>query len=245
MTTAAEVDDDLIGNCYTRARAMPAMIGQISMPGRGERVPLPGGPYSVPQIVAFGVGGFLVWTTRGLWSNLGPAAITVAIVLPFVLAFAVRFARVDGRGPLAVLSGWLTYWIGPSAGQLRGRTFRPRAEVLMTGRLHRGDLPVPAPTEPAPQPGPSATAGPPATTTGPSTSPDPGRPGAIAPEQIPVPLHPAPQPPPLPVRPPARPGPAAHRRAVSAVSRRRPASHLQQLLAAQNPPPQHGEDDAR
>ena len=223
MTSADVVDDALVGRCYTRARTIPPMIGQLSFPG-GEKRQLAGGPYSIHQLVAFLVALGLVWISRGLWGSLGPVAVMLALMFPFAASFFVRHARVEGRSPFAVIAGWLTYWTSPAAGRLRGRTFRPKGEVLATLRLHCGAPPKAALAGSSIGSGLSDTAG--------GTVPDT------------APSHAAPTPPssrsrPLlenePVTGPADPAAAVDRpgMATAGSSRRRPASHLQLLLSAQ------------
>ncbi|QCX82175.1 TcpE family protein (plasmid) [Streptomyces sp. YIM 121038] len=144
-------EEDLVGRSYTRARRHPLVIGKL--PGAGR---LPGGPYTITQIVTMVVafGGLVL--TQSLWAHFGLANILIMVVLPWGLAWALRYARIDGRDPARALRSLLVYASAPPGGRLAGRPQRrPRPQWTQTTCTVRptGDSSAdPAETTPAVQP---------------------------------------------------------------------------------------------
>jgi hypothetical protein len=166
-------DGVLIGRSYTRARRSPLVIGKL--PGAGR---LPGGPYTITQIVTMVVVFVVLLVTKAVWAHFGPGDVLVLIVVPWGLAFALRYARMDGRDPARALLGVLAYASTPRAGRLAGRPLRPRRPALLDARITLSPqapaaAPELLPARPAPRPAPKPGAGP--------HTPQPSRPRRITP----------------------------------------------------------------
>ncbi|MFE9137844.1 hypothetical protein [Streptomyces sp. NPDC007355] len=109
-------EEDLIGHSYTRARRHPLVIGKL--PGAGR---IPGGPYTITQIVTMVVVFGSLALTQSLWAHFGLANILIMIGLPWGLAWVLRYARIDGRDPARALRSLLVYASAPAGGRLAGR----------------------------------------------------------------------------------------------------------------------------
>ncbi|MGW4894573.1 hypothetical protein ACWEQL_20205 [Kitasatospora sp. NPDC004240] len=115
MSTADD-GKELIGHSYTRARKHPLVVGKL--PGAGR---IPGGPYTVTQIVTMVVAfGFLA-ATRAIWAHFGLMDIVIMVTVPWGLAWVLRYARLDGRDPARAIRSLLVYVSTPAAGRLAGR----------------------------------------------------------------------------------------------------------------------------
>ncbi|WP_042449399.1 hypothetical protein [Streptacidiphilus jiangxiensis] len=171
MSTAG--DEVLIGRSYTRARRSPLVIGKL--PGAGR---LPGGPYTITQIVTMVLVFLVLITTKSLWAYFGPGDALVLIVVPWGVAFGLRYARMDGRDPARALLGVFTYASTPRSGRLAGRPVRPRRPALLDSRI----TVTPQAPAAAPQPMPARQ---PAARTAPSSA------SAPAPARAPRPAQPA------------------------------------------------------
>ncbi|MEU6346575.1 hypothetical protein ABZ883_37150 [Streptomyces sp. NPDC046977] len=140
-------EEDLVGRSYTRARKHPLVIGKL--PGAGR---LPGGPYTITQIVTMVVVFGLLAITQALWAHFGLANILIMIALPWGLAWVLRYARIDGRDPARALRSLLIYASAPGGGRLAGRPQRhPRPQLSRTTATVR-TVGGPAPDEPASTP---------------------------------------------------------------------------------------------
>ncbi|MFF4344717.1 hypothetical protein ACFY00_32955 [Kitasatospora sp. NPDC001540] len=123
-------EDVLVGRSYTRARRSPLVIGKL--PGAGR---LPGGPYTITQVVTMVLVFVVLITTKALWAHFGPGNVLVMVAVPWGLAFALRYARMDGRDPARALLGVFTYASTPRAGRLAGRPVRLRRPALLDTRI--------------------------------------------------------------------------------------------------------------
>ena len=121
-------EEQLVGHSYTRARRHPLVIGKL--PGAGR---LPGGPYTITQIVTM-VGTFLLLViTRQLWAHFGALDALVMVIVPWGLAWVLRYARLDGRDPARALRSLLIYASTPADGRLSGRPQHHRRPRLAEG----------------------------------------------------------------------------------------------------------------
>jgi hypothetical protein len=136
----------LVGHSYTRARKHPLVIGKL--PGGGR---IPGGPYTITQIVTMVAVFVLLVSTRDLWAVFGLGNALVIIVAPWGLAWLMRYARLDGRDPARALLGLVVYGTSPPGGRLAGRPQRPFRAKLVTARVTVGLRPAQQlPAEPVP-----------------------------------------------------------------------------------------------
>ncbi|GAA2773110.1 hypothetical protein [Kitasatospora cinereorecta] len=138
-------DDTLIGRSYTRARRSPLVIGKL--PGAGR---LPGGPYTISQIVTMVLAFVALITTKAVWAHFGFGNVLIMVVVPWGLAFTLRYARMDGRDPARALLGVFTYASTPRAGRLAGRPVRLRRPQLFDTRITVSPLGLAAAPEPPP-----------------------------------------------------------------------------------------------
>ncbi|MPY57199.1 hypothetical protein [Streptomyces spongiae] len=145
-------EEELVGHSYTRARKHPLVIGKL--PGAGR---LPGGPYTITQIVTMVVVFAALTLTQSLWAHFGVGNVVIMIAFPWGLARVLRYARIDGRDPARALRSLLVYTSTPADGRLAGRpqhTPRPR---LVRGHCTVRIL-APSSAAPVPQKAPAARA---------------------------------------------------------------------------------------
>jgi hypothetical protein len=104
---AGQDEDRILCHNYTRARRHPKVVGTV----QGHKLPFGLILWTV-QLAVF-VGSFMaVMWTRGLWGQVvtaGPAQLVVVLAIPVALTCAVRYARMEGRAPMHMLSGVATY----------------------------------------------------------------------------------------------------------------------------------------
>ncbi|MEY2232586.1 hypothetical protein [Streptomyces sp. BF23-19] len=161
MTEAAagggELDYELIGRCYTKARRAPLVHGVIRDVNGGRGIRLPGGPYTLTQLAGIVATVAALILTRPVWGGHGWLDVAVLLVLPAVVAFVLRHLHVDGRNPAAALLSVALMLAAPRRGQLRGRAYRPARPSRSDTRIHlpaaEGTAPASDP-EPAPKPPP-------------------------------------------------------------------------------------------
>ncbi|MEU4111138.1 hypothetical protein ACN6K4_000185 [Streptomyces hayashii] len=146
-------EEELIGHSYTRARKHPLVIGKL--PGAGR---LPGGPYTITQVMTMVISFGLLVMTRELWAHFGAMNFILMALIPWGLAWVLRYARLDGRDPARAVRSLLIYSSTPAQGRLAGkpqRVARPRlATATCTVRVRSAERPAPAATiaKPAPVP---------------------------------------------------------------------------------------------
>ncbi|MEU7075732.1 hypothetical protein AB0B30_37260 [Streptomyces narbonensis] len=145
-------EEELIGHSYTRARKHPLVIGKL--PGAGR---LPGGPYTITQVMTMVISFGLLVMTRDLWAHFGAMNFILMALIPWGLAWVLRYARLDGRDPARAVRSLLIYSSTPAQGRLAGkpqRVARPRlATATCTVRVRSAERPAPAAAaKPAPQP---------------------------------------------------------------------------------------------
>ncbi|MFC9486666.1 hypothetical protein ACFTZM_11380 [Streptomyces hydrogenans] len=124
MSTPADAsssDEVLVGRCYTKARRHPLMIGKWP----GGRKAIPGGPYTVPQVIVIAVVFAVLMLTRAVWAHFGLVNFVIALGVPYGLSLVVRHVHVDGRNPLLVALSAGGAVAAPAAGRLGGRPVKP------------------------------------------------------------------------------------------------------------------------
>jgi hypothetical protein len=117
---------------YTHARRHPIVIGQIG--GWTSPVQL-----SLPQVGVLLVTYLVEVQTWRWWGAFLPRMVGVvaALGLPFLLAWAVRSARVEGRSLVRAALGYLAFASAPRDGHVGGRPNRPaRAADLGRARVY-------------------------------------------------------------------------------------------------------------
>ncbi|MBT1187888.1 hypothetical protein HET69_28855 [Streptomyces sp. CJ_13] len=136
-------EEELIGHSYTRARRHPLVIGKL--PGAGR---LPGGPYTITQVMTMVISFGLLVMTRDLWAHFGAMNFILMALIPWGLAWVLRYARLDGRDPARAVRSLLIYSSTPAQGRLAGkpqRVARPRlATATCTVRVRSAERPAPA-----------------------------------------------------------------------------------------------------
>ncbi|MFE5940194.1 hypothetical protein ACFQ69_33075 [Streptomyces sp. NPDC056470] len=140
----SELDFELVGRCYTKARRAPLVHGVIRDVNGGRGIRLPGGPYTLTQLagIVASVGALIL--ARPVWGGNGWLDVAVLLVLPAAVAFVLRHLHVDGRNPAAALLSIALMLAAPRRGQLRGRTYWPTRPTRGDTRIH-----LPADDEPA------------------------------------------------------------------------------------------------
>lgn len=136
-------EEELIGHSYTRARKHPLVIGKL--PGAGR---LPGGPYTITQVMTMVISFGLLVMTRDLWAHFGAMNFVLMALIPWGLAWVLRYARLDGRDPARAVRSLFIYSSTPAQGRLAGkpqRVARPRlATATCTVRVRSAERPAPA-----------------------------------------------------------------------------------------------------
>jgi hypothetical protein len=163
--------DQQVVKWYTLARKFPQLIGRTH---DGTR--LPGGPYTVTQIVAGGAVLFVASKTSSLWANFGLMG-NIAVLLGVTWGVVVALGKIPlgARNPLAILAGGWHAVTAPRTGRIGGRPLRLRPPHQVR---HRIAVMVPGPDQPAPAPAPASSPAPapaPAPATAPIPAPTPQR----------------------------------------------------------------------
>lgn len=124
----AESNEVMVGRCYTKARRLPLVLGELS----GFR--LWGGPYTVPQLVTMALVLGVMLLSHPLWAHFGLLNAVLLLGVPYIVSFAVRYLHADGRNPLSVLGSSMGLLVAPSQGRIAGRPLRQqRRPVPLTG----------------------------------------------------------------------------------------------------------------
>ena len=143
---------------FTSARKFPQLIGRTP-----DGTQLPGGPYTITQLVVGGVVALLLWNTTGVWARFGLAGnIVVGPALLIGAVFAAGKIPFEMRSPVVVGAGWINALSRSTAGSTPVRLRPPHRSfghpVLMVTEW-TGTVPEPA--LPPAEPGPSAAPVPP------------------------------------------------------------------------------------
>lgn len=141
---------------YTRARRIPRMVGKLPRSEKG----LPGGPYTITQMVGGAVTFFTLHKTSWLWSPWGLIGTTaVQIVISLGVIFALRFVKPGGRDPFTALVAVVGVLTASRWGTYRGQSLRPHAPVRVRSRVGirlpaQVSMVAPMPAAPTEQPSP-------------------------------------------------------------------------------------------
>ncbi|MDH6115667.1 hypothetical protein P3T36_007284 [Kitasatospora sp. MAP12-15] len=136
-----DVEPELIGRCYTKARSSPLVVGVVRG-GDGRNLRLIGGPYTITQLGAMVATVVLLVLSRPVWGGHGLADAVVLVGAPFGSAFALRHLHIDGRNPLAAAASVLAMLAAPGAGRLHGRPVRPARPVRCHALVGIGTTPA-------------------------------------------------------------------------------------------------------
>ncbi|GAA3808557.1 hypothetical protein [Streptomyces chiangmaiensis] len=120
-----DVDEDLVGRCYTKARRAPLVHGVVRSVNGGPNFRLPFGPYTLTQLAAIVTSVGLLILSRPLWGGHGLADIVVLLAVPFTAAFGMRHLNIDGRNPAAAAASVALMLTSPRWGRIHGRPLRP------------------------------------------------------------------------------------------------------------------------
>ncbi|MGW4784880.1 hypothetical protein [Streptomyces sp. NPDC004230] len=160
-----DIDEDLVGRCYTKARRAPLVHGVVRSFNGGPSFRLPFGPYTLTQLAAIVISVGLLILARPLWGGHGLADIVVLLAVPCGAAFGMRHLHIDGRNPAAAAASVALMLASPRWGRIHGRPLRPArpwrdAPQATFAQTEPSDTPAPAPAH-APRAGrPSGDAGP-------------------------------------------------------------------------------------
>lgn len=125
---AAEVnpagDQTEVVRWYTHARRFPILIGKAGMNGD----PLPGGPYTSTQVVAWFGTLAALYFTRDMWGQFGDFMNALVLLgLPIAVGWAARWIPHDARNPVLVAAGWVRCFGAPVDGRVDGVPVRLRS----------------------------------------------------------------------------------------------------------------------
>ncbi|MER6312335.1 hypothetical protein ABT237_00990 [Streptomyces sp. NPDC001581] len=94
--------------------------------------------------------------TRDLWAHFGAMNFLLMALIPWGLAWVLRYARLDGRDPARAVRSLFIYSSTPAQGRLAGkpqRVARPRlATATCTVRVRSAERPAPAAAAAKPPP---------------------------------------------------------------------------------------------
>lgn len=136
---------------FTSARKFPQLIGRTP-----DGTQLPGGPYTITQLVVGGVVVLLLWNTTGVWARFGLAGnIVIGPALAIGAVFAAGKIPFEMRSPVVVVTGWLNALSRSTSGSSPVRLRAPHRSfghsvLMVTGWPEVKVEPVPLPAGPAP-----------------------------------------------------------------------------------------------
>lgn len=121
-------DQSEVVRWYTHARRFPILIGKAGMNGD----PLPGGPYTSTQVIAWFGTLALMYFTRGTWGQFSGLTNGVLLLgIPILVGWAARWIPHDARNPVLVAAGWARCFGAPPAGRVDGMPVRLRQPYRM------------------------------------------------------------------------------------------------------------------
>ena len=126
MATESEALERISCRSYTHGRRHPQVLGKV-----GKRA-LPLGPYTLVQVGVFVTSFVLLVKTHHLWAHFGMVVDSLLIMgLPCLAAWKMRRARIEGRSPLRMAAGALSYATRPRNGSAHGRRLaRPGGHLV-------------------------------------------------------------------------------------------------------------------
>ena len=135
---------------YTHARRFPILIGKAGMNGD----PLPGGPYTSTQVVAWFGTLAVLYVTGDVWGRFGDFMNAIVLLgVPILVGWAARWIPHDARNPVLIAAGWVRCFGAPPAGRVDGVPVRLRSPYRLRHQFvvdPRSDaLASPAATRPA------------------------------------------------------------------------------------------------
>ncbi len=126
MTPAPDQTD--VVRWYTHARRFPILIGKAGMNGD----PLPGGPYTSTQVVAWFGTLAVLYLTRDFWGVFdGFTNGMLLLGIPILVGWAARWIPHDARNPVLVAAGWVRCFGAPPEGRVDGIPVRLRREYRL------------------------------------------------------------------------------------------------------------------
>lgn len=127
---------------FTLARRIPTLFGRLH---DGTRIP--GGPYTVTQVVAAVVTAVVLWKSMALWARfglLGNAALFVGLIV--AVAFGAGRLPTGGRNPFAWAYGLLSLTFRRRGGRRRGQVLQVNRQRRVHHRFNvLPDAPAPRP----------------------------------------------------------------------------------------------------
>lgn len=119
-----------VARFYTRARKFPKLIGRLH---DGTRIP--GGPYTMSQVIALVVLTTGAMLTRGLWGTSVLFDLIVSLAVGIGGAFLLGLLPSQQRNLLSLASGLARATGSSAAGNYNGRTVQLRAPSHAKGRV--------------------------------------------------------------------------------------------------------------
>lgn len=166
--------DSRAARWYTRARRIPILIGRTS-----EGSKIPGGPYTLGQVIAFFAVVFGLWKTIKVWAvfdGVTNATIFIAIVVGAV--YGVGKLPRSGRNPLSWTVDFAALTLRAPGGKVNGKPLPAGKPRRLRHRVVTPQLPPLLADEPTGEPDADVPAPEPSTAQHPPTP----MPDAVAPE---------------------------------------------------------------